>query len=174
MENTKTFDFSENAPKGDNNDRQRFVKWINENGDDVTGYKRINDMSPKEFFGIYIYSQIVEFKNINKEFSIKVDRFTRLTTVDKVKEIIIPKKTGYVFQGWVDEDGNHYNMDNRVSRDLVLTATWISASDSYTVENNTALLIATISLVSLASLILIGDLIIFLIKKKKRILSKKR
>lgn len=167
VENTKTFDFSENAPQGENNDRQRFVKWINENGEDVTGFKRINDMTPKEFFGVYIYSQIVEFKNIDKEFSVKVDRFTRLTTVDKVKDILIPKRNGYSFQGWIDEDGNHYNMDNRVTHDLVLTATWISTSDTYSVNNNIALLVVTISLMSLAGVVLIGDLVIFLVKKKK-------
>ena len=170
VENTKTFDFSVSAPTGDNTDRQRFVKWINENGDDATGYKRITDMSSKEFFGVYIYSQYVEFKNIDKEFSVKVDRFTRLTNVDEVKDIIIPKRKGYTFQGWVDEEGNHYNIDNRVTRDLVLTATWISSSDSYTVNNNTPLLIATISVASLATLVIVGNLVIFLLKKKSKTL----
>ena len=166
VENTKTFDFSENAPQGENNDRQRFVKWINENGEDVTGFKRINDMTPKEFFGVYIYSQIVDFKNIDKEFSVKVDRFTRLTAVDKVKDILIPKRNGYIFQGWIDEDGNHFNMDNRISRDMVLTATWIASTENNSTQNN-ILLITTISLIALASIVLAGDLVIFFVKKKK-------
>lgn len=171
VENNKTFDFSENAPVGDNTDRQRFVKWINESGESIVGFKRINDMSSKEFFGVYIYSQFVEFKNIEKEFSVKVDRFTRLTTIDKVKDILIPKKKGYTFQGWVDEEGNHYNIDNRVTRDLVLTATWISNSEisGSTSQNNNlnVLSIVTISLASVAGIVLIGDLILFLLLKKK-------
>lgn len=167
VQNTKTFDFSESAPKGESNERQRFVKWINESGEDAVGYKRINDMSSKEFFGVYIYSQVVQFKNIEKEFSVMVERFTRLTSVDEVKEILVPKKKGFVFQGWVDEEGNHYNMDNRVKRDLVLTATWIEDPNASASQNNTALLIATISIASVAVLVIGGDVVLFFLRRKR-------
>ena len=166
VENAKTFDF-ENAPQGDNTERQRFVKWVNEQGEEASGFKRINDMSPKEFFGVYVYSQSVEFKNIDKEFSIMVERYTRLTNVEKVKDILVPKKKGYVFQGWVDEEGNHYNMDNRVTRDLVLTATWVSTTNTYSVNDNTGLLVATIIVASLTVLVIAGDVVLLILKKKK-------
>lgn len=161
-----TFDFSESAPQGENTDKKRFVKWQDENGIDITGYMRIT--SGKECFGVYVYSYSVEFKNVDKEFSIIVERNTRLTNVDSVQKYIIPSKEGYVFQGYVDEQGNHYNMDNRVTRDLVLTATWISTTDvTNKTKVNTPLVIGVV-IASVAAVVLCADLALFLVFRKKK------
>ena len=161
-----TFDFSESAPQGETNDKQRFVKWQDENGFDITGYIRIT--SGKECFGVYVYLFSVEFKNVDKEFSITVEKNTRLTNVDSVQKYIIPSREGYAFQGYVDEDGNHYNMDNRVTRDLVLTATWVSTIDVVNKTSTNTPLIIGIVVASLAVVILGVDLTLFFVFRKKK------
>ena len=161
-----TFDFSESAPQGESNEKKRFVKWQDENGFDITGYIRIT--SGKECFGVYVYSFSVEFKNVDKEFSIIVEKNTRLTNVDKVQKYLIPTREGYLFQGYVDEQGNHYNMDNRVTRDLVLTATWVSTTDVVNKTSVNTPLVVGIVVASVAVVILAADLIVFLVLRKKK------
>lgn len=40
-----------------------------------------------------------------------------------------PKKTGFVFSGWIDEDYNDYIPGSRVTKDLTLTASFIDEND---------------------------------------------
>ncbi len=168
VSNGSTFDFSESAPQGDNNERQRFVHWVDETGEELVGYLRI--ASGKECFGIYVYSYSVEFKNIDKEFSVMVEHNTRLSDVKEVEKVLIPQKEGFAFQGYVDQNGDHFNINNRVTKDLVLTAVWESATKTTTnnVQNTTALTIALIVICSLAVLSLAADLILFIVIKKKK------
>ena len=167
VSNGSTFDFSESAPLGETTDKKRFVKWQDENGFDVIGYMRIT--SGKECFGVYIYSYTVEFKNVDKEFSIIVEKNTRLTNVEAVQKYVIPSREGYVFQGYVDEDGNHYNMDNRVTRDMVLTATWVSTVEvTHNTSVNTPLIIGIV-IASLAVVILGVDVALFFVFRKKKV-----
>ena len=163
--NAATFDFSENAPIGDETDQRKFVKWQDENGNDVTGYIRIN--SGREYFGVYAYSYYVQFKNIDHEKTIKVERYTRLTNVEEIQNIIIPRRNGYSFQGWVDEDNNHFNINNRILRDMVLTATWIKTNNAVNNNTNTSMVLV-IALSSLAGVIVIADVVVFILKRRKR------
>lgn len=165
VQNATTFDFSENAPEGDSDETKRFVKWQDENGNDVTGYIRIN--SGREYFGVYTFIYKVEFKNIDKETSIRVDRYTRLTSVEEIQNLIIPLRNGYKFQGWVDEDGNHYNMNNRVTRDMTLTATWIETTSSTTKTSANVPLILTIVIGSVAAFLVAADITLIIMRKRK-------
>lgn len=166
VSNGSTFDFSESAPKGETTDKKRFVKWQDESGNDVVGYMRIT--SGKECFGVYVYSYTVEIKNVDKEISIIVERNTRLTNVDEMHKYIVPVREGYLFQGYVDEKGNHYNMDNRVTRDIVLTATWIATTEVVQKTTTNTPLIIGIVIASLAVVILGVDLAIFFVFRKKK------
>ena len=168
VSNGATFDFSENAPQGDNTERQRFVHWVDETGEELVGYLRI--AYGKECFGVYVYSYSVEFKNIDNEFSLMVEHNTRLSDIKEAEKAMIPTRKGFAFQGYVDQDGNHYNTTNRVTKDLVLTAVWENSTKTTTntVQNNSALLVALIVICSVAVLVLVADLVFFLVIKKKK------
>lgn len=124
--NLKTYDI-DSAPKGESNNKQTFLNWVDEEGEDISGYIRIT--SGREFTGKYSYSYDVNFKNIDKEFSVLVKRYTRLTEFEGAKAAISPTRKGFVFQGYVDEEGNHFNLNNRVVRDMTLTAVWVAVED---------------------------------------------
>lgn len=46
-------------------------------------------------------------------------------------EPIRPTKEGYVFMGWLNEDGNLINYENSITRDRTFTAYWISEKSDY-------------------------------------------
>ena len=164
--NGSTFDFSESAPQGDSNEKQKFVRWLDEAGFEVKGYSRIT--TGFELYGQYTFIYKVEFKNIDHEFSLSVDKNTRLSNLKEVQKALIPTRKGYSFQGYVDQDGNRYNINNRVTRDLVLTATWISTEEVVTTTSVNTPLVIGIIIASLAGLVIIADItLIFIFKKKK-------
>ena len=54
---------------------------------------------------------------------------------ETIENVTSPKKDGYLFVGWL-KDGLEYNIDDPVTEDITLTATWIEAPeilDNYTV-----------------------------------------
>ena len=166
VSNASTFDFSENAPIGLNDESHRFVEWLDENGDAVSGYLKIT--SGKEYFSSSILLYNVTLKGLNKDITIVVDRFTRLTNVDKVKKYYYPTKSGYVFAGWVDENGDHYNFDNQILKDTVITATWRKANTTSTsggCQGNICMSSILITFISLTSLLII--------LRKKEMMNKK-
>ena len=105
-------------------------------------------------------------KNVEKETSITVEKYTRLTEVDEVKDLIKPKKNGYAFQGYVDEDGNHFNINNRIMRDITLTATWIQTGEVVEEQQKGCKGDIVSSSILLCSISLFG-VGLFLTKKKK-------
>ena len=158
--NASTYDF-DTAPEGDSTPKQRFLYWVDEEGNEMNGYVRV--MSGKEYTGVYAYSYDVTFKNIDDEFSIIVERYTRLTKCEDAKKALNPTRKGFVFQGYVDEEGNHYNLDNRVLRDIVLTAVWIKVDTVETTQTssnscggNIIVTNITISLISLLGFVLLS------------------
>lgn len=118
-----TYDF-DTAPVGESNSKQRFVVWCDEEGEEAIGYQRIT--SGREYYGKYAYSYDVNFKNIDNEFSIIVPHYTRLTNCSDAQRALNPTRKGFVFQGYVDENGDHYNLNNRITRDITLTAVWVA------------------------------------------------
>ena len=66
-----------------------------------------------------------------------------------------------------DQDGNRYNINNRVTRDLVLTATWISTEEVVTTTSVNTPLVVGIIIASLAGLVIIADITLIFIFKKK-------
>ncbi|MEY8390585.1 hypothetical protein D3Z36_05310 [Lachnospiraceae bacterium] len=40
-------------------------------------------------------------------------------------KVVVPVKTGYFFQGWLDGEGNYYNFDQPVTGNVSLLASWV-------------------------------------------------
>ena len=159
MTHGSTYDF-DNVPAGESTTKQKFIVWCDEEGEEVTGYQRIT--SGGEYFGKYAYSYDVNFKNIDNEFSVIVPRYTRLTSFADAQKALNPTRKGFVFQGYVDEEGNHFNINNRVTRDITLTAVWVAvegepiSSSTKSCGGNiasTSIILSTISLLGIALII---------------------
>lgn len=161
--NASTYDF-DGAPEGETTNKKQFLYWVDEEGSQVSGYVRIT--AGLEYYGVYKYFYEVNIKNVEKETSITVEKYTRLTEVDEVKDLIKPKKNGYAFQGYVDEDGNHFNINNRIMRDITLTATWIQTGEVVEEQQKGCKGDIVSSSILLCSISLFG-VGLFLTKKKK-------
>ncbi|MBQ7994761.1 MAG: hypothetical protein IJ247_00880 [Bacilli bacterium] len=166
VSNASTFDF-ELVPPGETTNAKKFLYWMDENGDEAAGYLKIT--SGREYFGKYAYSYYVTLKGIDNEYSLWVEDGTRLTTIEEMAPYLIPQKNGHVFQGWVDENGNHFNIDNRIKRDIVLTATWVeNPSIVINVEPNmTAGMVIAVVIIGVAAIALVAvDILLIVLKRK--------
>ena len=56
-------------------------------------------------------------------------------TLETNINVIVPLKDGYVFKGWLDEDGNPFNPEERIMQDKVYTAQFIKEEDAILAED---------------------------------------
>ena len=49
----------------------------------------------------------------------------------------VPAKEGFVFDGWLDEDGNEFDFDTPITKDITLTAKWEEAGGYLIVQGTT-------------------------------------
>ena len=49
----------------------------------------------------------------------------------------VPTKEGFVFDGWLDEDGNEFDFDTPITKDITLTAKWEEAGGYLIVQGTT-------------------------------------
>ena len=110
----------------------------------------------------------MNFKNIDNEFSIIVPHYTRLTNCSDAQRALNPTRKGFVFQGYVDENGDHYNLNNRITRDITLTAVWVAVdAEPITQSSNTCggNIVSTSIMLSMISLL--GIVLIVCAKSKR-------
>lgn len=165
VSNASTFDFDTVEP-GESDETRRFVRWIDSNENAVTGYSKIT--SGKEYFGEYIYCHLVTVTGLEKTLQFRVDNYTRLTEFDDFKKYVNPTKSGFDFNGWELENGDHYNINNRIIQDTTIVATWRKATNS----NNNAVLITIIVSGSVFALSIGAIVFAFVYKKHKKVEDK--
>lgn len=108
-----------------------FIGWINENGNFITENMIItNNITLKALW----------IKNDAKTQTIKFDtdggNKIESIIVENGKVILLPinpTKEGYVFAGWIDENGNPITKDTIVDKNITIKATW---KEPYTCPEN--------------------------------------
>jgi len=158
--NSSTFDL-DTVEKGVSDETKRFVRWVDTTGTEAKGYSRI--VSGREYFGEYIYIHLVKVLGLGKTIEFRVDNYTRLTDVQLFKNYVEPTKDGYFFMGYKQEDGSHYNISNRVTRDLTIEATWKKVDSN----DNSKLVIMVASISGAVGILSIAAILFSVLKKKK-------
>lgn len=100
-----------------------FGGWVDENNNFISDDTIIDkDMT------LRIYWIKKDVKTFTIKFDVDNGSSIRDIIIEEGKTIILPvdpKKDGYVFKGWIDEDGNVVKMDTIVTKDMTLKAVFV-------------------------------------------------
>lgn len=105
-----------------------FSGWANQKGEYVLDISEINE---KEVYTpVYVDKKKKIYILTFKSDDVVIGTF-KLEEGKTLTEPIRPTKDGYIFMGWLNEDGNLINYENSITRDCTFTAYWISNKADY-------------------------------------------
>jgi len=99
-----------------------FVGWVNEEGNIIT-----KDMLVNESITLKALWISADAKTVTVSFDTNGGNEIGSIVIENGKVILLPInpiKTGYVFSGWVDENGNEITKDSIVDKNITIKATW--------------------------------------------------
>ena len=143
IDNNKYFYYPDKLPDNPQKENAEFVCWTYPDGTRLDQDFRVRDSV--EFIPYFIYYYNVTLNIDGSTKNVRIKDGDRLTDID------VPTKKGYAFSHWADKDGNFYNIDNTITKDITIYAVFNKINGEEEQGCNSSI-IACSSIITLLSL----------------------
>lgn len=117
IQNNRYFYYPDDLPADPVKENAEFVCWTYLDGSKLDADFRVKDSVEFVPYFIYYYHVTLHFDDSTKTLSVQDG--------DRLTDLDVPYKKGYIFSHWTDKDGNFYNIDNSITKDIDIYAVYV-------------------------------------------------